>query len=123
MWRGGSGRRGSTRRATLPKEDFKREVEQELTGKDTEPWEIIYFKLYKSQIPILDQAIETTALMLGTDKSRGYCLEMICADFPAGARLENGDPEILLSSMDRFFEFLPAEQRQEFLSCQDQKTS
>jgi len=28
--------------------------------------------------------METTALMLGTDKSRGYYLEMICAD------LENG---------------------------------
>ena len=32
-----------------------------------------------------DQAMETAALMLGTDKSRGYCLEMICADFLAGA--------------------------------------
>jgi hypothetical protein len=29
--------------------------------------------------------------MLGTDKSRGYCLEMICADFLAGANLENVD--------------------------------
>jgi hypothetical protein len=28
--------------------------------------------------------------MLGTDKSRGYCLEMICADFLAGANLDNG---------------------------------
>jgi hypothetical protein len=27
--------------------------------------------------------------MLGTDKSQGYCLEMICADFLAGANLEN----------------------------------
>ncbi len=26
------------------------------------------------------QALETAALMLGTDKSRGCCLEMICAD-------------------------------------------
>jgi len=26
--------------------------------------------------------------LLGTDKSRGYCLEMICADFPAGANLD-----------------------------------
>jgi len=26
--------------------------------------------------------------MLGTDKSRGYCLEMICADFLAGANLQ-----------------------------------
>jgi hypothetical protein len=32
--------------------------------------------------------------MLGTDKSRGYCFEMISADFLAGAHLENGDPEI-----------------------------
>ncbi|GAC1438181.1 MAG: hypothetical protein NVSMB58_32750 [Terriglobales bacterium] len=47
----------------MPKEEFKREVEQELTGKDTEPWEIIYFKLYKSQILVLEQAIETAALM------------------------------------------------------------
>jgi hypothetical protein len=28
----------------MPKEDFKREVERELTGKVTEPWEIIYFE-------------------------------------------------------------------------------
>ena len=62
---------------------------KELTGKETEPWAIIYFKFYKSQIPVIEQPIETAALMLGTDKSRGYCLEMICADFLAGANLEN----------------------------------
>src|SRR5438309_3669875 len=73
----------------MPKEEFKREVEKELTGKETEPWEIIYFKLYKSQIPVIEQAIETAALMLGSDKSRGYCMEMICADFLAGASLDN----------------------------------
>jgi hypothetical protein len=33
----------------MPKEGFKDEVQRHLTGKDTEPWEIIYFKLYKSQ--------------------------------------------------------------------------
>src|SRR5712671_6713675 len=38
----------------LPKEEFKREVERHLTGKDTEPWEIIYFKLYKSQLPVIE---------------------------------------------------------------------
>ena len=38
---------------------------------------------------MVEQAIETAALMLGTDKSRGYCLEMICADFLAGANLDN----------------------------------
>jgi hypothetical protein len=73
----------------LPKEQFKREVERHLTGKETEPWEIIYFKLYKSQLPVVEKALETVALMLGTDKSRGYCLEMICADFLAGANLED----------------------------------
>ena len=71
----------------LPREEFRREVERHLTGKETEPWEIIYFKLYKSQIPVVEQALETAALMLGTDKSRGYCFEMICADFLAGATL------------------------------------
>jgi hypothetical protein len=65
----------------LPKEGFKREVERHLTGQETEPWEIIYFKLYKSQLPVIERALETAALMLGASKSRGYCLEMICADF------------------------------------------
>ena len=75
----------------LPKEDFKRAVDCHLTGKETEPWEIIYFKLYKSQLPVVERALETTALMLGSDKSRGYCLEMICADFLAGSALETGE--------------------------------
>jgi hypothetical protein len=63
---------------SLPKDQFNREVEKELTGRESEPWEIIYFKLYKTQIPVVEQAIETAALMLGSDKSRGYCLEMMC---------------------------------------------
>ena len=93
---------------------FKREVEKELTGRESEPLEIIYFKLYKTQIPIVEQAIETAALMLGTDKSRGYCLEMICADFLASEPRKRG-PTMLLQSMSRFFKFLPGEQRQAFL--------
>jgi hypothetical protein len=100
----------------LPKEDFKREVEKELTGRETEPWEIVYFKLYKSQIPVIDQAIETAALMLGTDKSRGYCLEMICADFLAGANLERESPEILVASLGRYYDCLSSEQKLVFQS-------
>jgi len=69
----------------MPTEQFKHEVEKELTGQDTEPVEIIYFKVYKSQVPVIEQSIGTAALMLGSDRSRGYCLEMICADFLAGA--------------------------------------
>ncbi len=43
----------------MPKEEFKREVERELTGQDSEPHEIIYFKIYKSQTPVIEQALET----------------------------------------------------------------
>jgi len=71
----------------MPKEGFKCAVERHLTGKETEPWEIVYFKLYKSQLGVVERALETAGLMLGTDKSRGYSLEMICADFLVGADL------------------------------------
>jgi len=33
----------------LPREQSKRDVDRYLIRKETEPWEIIYFKLYKSQ--------------------------------------------------------------------------
>jgi hypothetical protein len=95
---------------TLPKEQFKEAVEKHLTGKDSEPSELIYFKIYKSQLPVIEQAIDTAALMLGSDKSRGYCLEMICADFLAGAHLqEDGSPQVLYLAFTRLYELLPAE--------------
>jgi hypothetical protein len=107
----------------MPKEEFRQEVEKELTGKASEPHEIIYFKLYKSQIPVIERAIETAALMLGSDKSRGYCLEMICADFLAGANLDHGNPETLLFSMTRFFRLLPQDQKQAFIENLGEKAS
>ena len=45
---------------SMPREVFRREVEKELTGREEEPSELIYFKV-----------------------------EMICADFLAGAHLDN----------------------------------
>src|SRR6184192_2932694 len=99
----------------LPKEQFRREVEKELTGRETEPWEIIYFKLYKSQIPVIEDALATAGLMLGSDKSRGYCLEMIAADFLAGANLDSAEPDVLLHAVFRFFQFLPTAQQDAFL--------
>ena len=54
--------------------------------------------------------------MLGTDKSRGYCLEMICADFLAGANLDGANPELLLQSQRRFFQFLGREQQKLFIA-------
>jgi hypothetical protein len=78
---------------------FKQEVERELTGKENEPWEVIYFKLYQSQMPVIERAIETACLMFGND---------LCG-LPGGANLDHGDPEMLLYSMTRFFKFLPAD--------------
>ncbi len=114
---------GCTTLTYSPKEEFKREVDRELTGKETEPWEIIYFKFYKSPIPVVEQAVETAALMLGTDKSRGYCMEMICADFLAGASLAEGCPDVLLESISRMYRFLPGEQKESFRQQLDQKAS
>ena len=105
----------------LPKEQFRHEVEKELTGKDSEPSELMYFKVYKSQIQVIEQAIETASLMLGSDKSRGYCLEMICADFLAGANLDHAQPEQLLRSALHFFRFLSGEQQDSFLMTVQKK--
>jgi len=98
---------------SLPRDEFKHEVDKHLTGKESEPTEIIYFKLYRSQIPIIEQALEAAALMLGSDKSRGYCLEMICADFLAGANLDGGNPDVLQRSIHRLMGFLAPEKRQD----------
>jgi hypothetical protein len=91
-------------------------VERHLTGQETEPWEILYFKVYKSQLPVIEQALETAALMLGSDKSRSYCLEMICADFLAGANLDDADPGVLLLALVRLVKLLPPPQKEEFLA-------
>jgi hypothetical protein len=79
--------------------------------------------LYKSQLPVVEWAIETAGLLLGTDKSHGYCLEMVCVDFLAGANLENENPDVFLQSALRFFKFLPGEERQTFLHHVNQKAS
>jgi len=97
---------------SLPRDEFKHEVDKHLTGKESEPTEIIYFKLYRSQIPIIEQALEAAALMLGSDKSRGYCLEMICADFFAGANLDGRNSDALLQSIYRLVDFLQPDQKQ-----------
>jgi hypothetical protein len=45
--------------AMMPKGELKREVDRYLTGKETEPWEpweLLYFKGYKSQLSVIEQA-------------------------------------------------------------------
>jgi hypothetical protein len=99
----------------MPREEFKREVERHLTGKETEPWEMLYFKVYKSQLPVFEQALETASLMLGGQKARGYCLEMICADFLAGATLGEANSNVFSVSVRRLLEFLPEFERIELI--------
>jgi len=100
---------------TMPREEFKREVDRYLTGKESEPWELLYFKAYKSQLPVIEQALETAGLMLGSDKSRGYCLEMICADFLAGVSLEAGNQDSLLPCLTRLVIGLPNADKKQLL--------
>jgi hypothetical protein len=99
----------------LPKDEFKREVERHLTGQETEPWEMLYFKVYKSQLQVIEKALETASLMLGSQKARGYCLEMICADFLAGANLEETDSVDFSVSVRRLVEFLPRTEKIELI--------
>ena len=48
---------------------------------------------------------------------------MICADFLAGAHLDNNNPEIQLHSISRYYRFLPGEQQQAFLENLREKAS
>ena len=49
-----------------------------------------------------------------TSKSRGYCLQMICADFLAGANLDGANPEALILSLRQTYRLLPPEQQNQF---------
>jgi hypothetical protein len=54
-------------------------------------------------------------MMLGSQKARGYCLEMICADFLAGANLGEMDLGAFSVSVRRLIEFLPGPERIELI--------
>src|SRR5690349_13691414 len=82
----------------LPKEEFKQEVQKKLTGA-SEAYDLVYFKIYKSQLKPIEEALELAGRMLGSDKSRGYCLEMICADFLAGAQVTDRQPETYVDAL------------------------
>jgi hypothetical protein len=88
------------------KQVLKEEVYKYFTGQDYEPYEMVYFKLYESQLPIVERALYVAARMVGTERSRGYCLELICADFLAG-RTEESTPEEILLVIHRLLTLLP----------------
>ena len=88
------------------KQELKEEVYKYFTGQDYEPYEMVYFKLYESQLPIIERALYVASRMVGTEKSRGYCLELISADFLAG-RTEESTPEEILLLIHRLLTLLP----------------
>lgn len=44
---------------------FKGEVERHRTCKDAGQWELLHFTVYKSQLAVIERALETAGLMLG----------------------------------------------------------
>jgi hypothetical protein len=61
---------------SLAKEKFQQEVDHHLNGPESEPWEIVSFTLYRSQMPVAENALKNMA----NSRSRARCLELICAD-------------------------------------------
>jgi hypothetical protein len=51
---------------------------------------VVYFKLFESQLPVVEKALYVASRMVGTERSRGYCLELVCAAFLRG---EESSPE------------------------------
>jgi len=90
------------------KQQLKEEVYKYFTGEDYEPYEMVYFKLFESQLPIVERALYVASRMVGTERSRGYCLELVCADFLAG-RTEESSPEEILLVIHRLVNLLPAD--------------
>ena len=67
---------------------------------------MVYFKLFESQLPVVERALYVASRLVGSERSRGYCLELICADFLAG-RTEESTPEEILLVIHRLVSLLP----------------
>jgi hypothetical protein len=97
------------------KQELKQAAHKYFTGDDFEPYEMVYFKLYESQLPVLERALYVASRMVGTEKSRGHCLELVCADFLAG-RGDESSPEEILMVIPRLVHFLPQEYQEDLAS-------
>ncbi len=98
------------------KQQLQGAVHKYFTGEEYEPHQMVYFKLFESQLPVVERALYVALRMVGTERSRGYCLELVCADFLAG-RGEESSPDEILMVIHRFVHLLSREY-QARLACQ-----
>jgi hypothetical protein len=89
----------------LPKEEFRQEVDRHLNGPNREPWEVLHFKLYKSQVTVVENALRMAERMLGS-RVRSHALEMICADFLGEVGIETQNTDLVLYAFSRLSTFL-----------------
>jgi len=93
------------------KQELKEEVYKYFTGEDYEPYEMVYFKPFESQLPVVEKALYVASRMVGTERSRGYCLELVFADSLAG-RTEESTPEEIPLLIHRLLHLLPPKFRE-----------
>ncbi len=104
------------------KQELKEEVYKYFTGEDYEPYEMVYFKLFESQLPLVERALYVAARLVGSERSRGYCLELICADFLAG-RTEESTPGEMLLVIHRLVHLLPPDYQARLANNPDEAES
>jgi hypothetical protein len=75
---------------------------------------VIYRIVGKQEVMTRSDLLESPVHRPSSAQNRWQAL-MICADFLAGANLENGNHDVLLTSLRRFFAFLSAAHQQQFL--------
>ena len=66
-------------------------------------------------MPVVERALYIASRMVGTERSRGYCLELVCADFLAG-RGEESSPEEVLMVIHHLVHLLPKEYQEDLAS-------
>lgn len=55
---------------------------------------MLYYKVYESQLAVIEHARETASLTLGGQEARAYSVEMIDTNFLAGATLERANADV-----------------------------
>ncbi len=73
---------------------------------DIEPHQMAYISPFASPLRVIERASCVASRIAGTERSRGYCLELVCADFLVG-RTEESAPEEIPLLIHRLVGLLP----------------